>query len=164
MATEPKRTTRRRRPAKKDAAPKATDMPVAKADEPVAEPAPAPAPRMAIPEGQRKPMDFTRMPPTGVTADTTRPVPEGMTRYLVKLACGGPDGHTYIKGEVIDLYDSEARYFNKHGAIGLYLTGDDVAPDVLPKPVRIKRRDASKFKGAPTPLGDHQMLEVDETL
>ena len=113
---------------------------------------------------ERAPLGRKAASSASARPNTMKPPAPGFTRYRVTLALGAPDGRTYLKGEVIDLTDEEARYFNKHGAIGLYLAEGDEAPNELPKPKRNIKRDISKKPAAPTALADSDLVEVDATL
>ena len=77
------------------------------------------------------------------------------TKYTTLKAFGGEDGKTHKTGSIVSLGDEEAKRLHKHKAIGLYIAGDDEAPDAaLPKPKRPK-------PAAPVALPDEQLMTPD---
>ena len=81
-----------------------------------------------------------------------------MTKYLCKLTFGYSGGIARM-GKVVELDDKEAKFFNKHKAIGLYLADDDEAPDDLPPKPKAKRRTGKPQ--APKTLDNSQLMDVD---
>ena len=77
------------------------------------------------------------------------------TKYKCWLSFGGRDGKTYVRGDIVELDDKEAKYLNKHKAIRIYIADDDEEPEAeLPKPVRPKPKTPKKLDDSKTVVPD----------